>query len=488
MLESMAWGIVALIVVLAIAQTLVEWFGLRRMVSLARHPERLSGAVRLLGSPHRQIFGAFVESQQRNVPVDEALTRALVQGAQAPFSAPVVIHIVAVVLTAAAVLAPVVAGLLQAAATMATLFNEAQVESARVRYLKGGDGLHPAFEALGEAFEGTAAIVAALALAWAFRWWLLRPEVREARLIRALIQCAGRSAPGTAAPIGTRLAELIAPDRGLARPILATAMWTAAVTLAWLTLLSAAQFRTPKGPKPFDVWPTATGRRIEVLNVMLPRGAAGAPMQRSERPSLTFARHEVIFHNVPLFRLTADGALPTDWTKTLPSTIESLEDFPTPLEVVVLADRATRLDLVASVLEVLAKRFKVRRYHLIIERDLGVPNGKRQASLPLEIRVTDDAAAALILESRGVRLLPAGAFIPFTTENWSTDLRNLVRNQPHLWDPTTPIFALELTPEAIKNANYDLLITVMSAVDSACRQDIDCGLPGLGIRFAKAPR
>ncbi len=491
MVESMAWGIVALIVLLALSQSLVEWSTLRRLVILADRPDRLHRAIRSLGNPYRRVFSTFVDSHERAASIDEALARALVQGAQSPFSAPLFFHIFAVILTVGAIFAPAVSALLQAATTVVELFDEGRTQSVRSRYLYGATGLHPAFVELGEAFETTAWLTAALAVAWALRWWLLRPEVREARLTRALIECAGRMKPGASAPVSTRLAELIAPDRGLARPVLATAMWTVAVTVGWLALIGGAQIRiASQRPRPFAVWPPESARRIEIYHgVVLPRAHAGAPLVRTERPSLTFGPSEVFFHNVSMMRLV-DGRTPANWAESAPELARSLADFPRPLEVTVLAHRSVKLDVVVPVLRRLAARYDIAKYHLILERDVGTPDGGRlQSVLPLEVRSERESTLLKMhIEATGVQISPTGAFVPFESKDWRTDLRDEIRASPALREsPQAPVVALAVGSEMLAQGDYRRLIGAMSAADSSCADRFDCGLPGLGLRFTIAP-
>ena len=481
-----AWGVVALLATLGLAQALVEWRALRRLVALTHRPDKLKRAVAGLSQPYRSVFSEFIEGLHRQSTLDEALTRALLQSAHASFAPAIALHGMAVAATVIAVLTPAVVALEATAARIADLFADARAQSARTRYLNGSDGLHPSFVELGQAFEGTALVLAALVLVWAFRWWVLRPEVREARLVKTLIECAGRLRPGARAPVSTRLAELIAPEKGITRPTIAAALWLGAVTIGWLALIGAANLRAQNlRPKPFNVWPTGTERPIEPYhNVILPRGDAGAPIAKSQRPSLTVAPDAVVFHNTSLLNLV-DGRLPQGWLEASPPMDKSLADFPRPLEVTVLGHRDARLETLVAVLRGLSERYQVARYHLIIERRVALFEGKRlQASFPIELaKSADTDGLTLLILDNGVRLMPSRAFAPFGAKRWVTDLRGQIRGYQPLWADPRP----SVTVDADLRLNYGRMIDVISAADGSCPTPTDCGLPGLGLIFMLAP-
>ena len=429
-LTSIAWGAVALVAALAMAQAFAEWRSLRRLAQLANRPEKLKRAVGRLQKPHRPVIRAFVESMRRGSSTDEALTRALIQGAQLPFAPPPLVHALSVVATVFAVLTPLSWALISSSEQLARLYGALRPQPLRTRYLGASDQLHPAFESLGAAFVESAFIVAALALAWAVRWWLSRPEVREARLVRALVQCAGRLRPGANAPVGTRLAELLAPERGMSRPVLAGLLCIIAVTTGWLLLLGGIELHLDaKQAQTFNVWPQGTERRIESQNkVTLPRSDAGSPIVGSDRPSLTFAPSAVLFHNTTLATL-ADGEL--TWLEQPPDLERELADFPRPLEVTVLGHHRTPIAPVAEVMKTLAQRYQVQLYHLIVERGVGIDGAHRlQASLPVEPRISPDARATLRIEDEGVRLMPSNFVVGFNGVDWSLALRERIRLLP----------------------------------------------------------
>ena len=477
-----AWTAVVLVAAVALVRASLERRALERLVDLAERPEKLKRAVAALGHPHRPIVSAFMEGVHRSSTVDEALTRALVQAAQAPFAAITPVYIATVVASVGAALAPFVIALGTTAQQMASLFADARYQTARARYLSGAESLHPAFVGLGEACAQTAMITAALALAWALRWWLLRPEAREARLTKALIDCAGRMRPGAVAPAGTRLAELIAPERSLKGPVAAAVSWALATALGWGMLLGTADIRrSNREPKTFDVWPAEAERRIEVASALvLPRSDAGAPIARGERPSVTVGPREVAVHTVSVLKLK-DGRPPARWKWPSKSIKRSLADFAAPREVLVLGHRDVELGTLVPVLRRLAEQHAVGRYHLVVERGLMTDRGPLPAQLSLEFRPPpSDVALKLSIQAHGVRVQDK-TFVAFDEAGgWYRQLRGIVRASPavaaRMTDPIVIIQpGLDVT--------YGRLVDVLSAADGACALATECGLPGLGLRF-----
>lgn len=490
---AIAWGAVGLVALRGLLQLLGEALLYRRLVARAERPERFDKLVRHLGPPHGPIFGTLADGLQRSSTVDDALSRALVQAAQTPFGHHRGVHAVSVTFSVFAALSPAIAALVVAAETVMNAFGAAQQQTAQERYLGSAGTLDRTFVDLAEALVTTGWVLAALAVVWAARWWLLRPEIREARLVRALIRCASRFRPGAAAPVSVRLAELLAPETGLTRPAVATGLWLAAVTAGWLSLLGAAELQwATQGSQPFDVWPRDTQRRIEAFqDVVLPRAAAGSPIVKSERPSLTFTPTSVLFHNVSLLPLI-DGQPPDGWPAALPPIQRSLADFPRPLEVMVLGHRQVPLPTVLSVALRLARAYDIEAYQLLVERSVSLTDRSPQAVLPLEFTEPPDGTLTVGIETDGVRVLPGESFVPFSSPQWPRSVSRAVRDglrsskvRDRIWlqvDRSLPASG-ENCVEQGSCLTYGQFIQVLNAADTSCPSADDCGLPGLGLSF-----
>ena len=474
-----AWCAVVLVVGLTFAQAAAEARAMRRLVAHADQPDALKRAAERLPTPNRDIVRTFVANSGSPSTLDDALAHALVQTAQRPFVPSVMVSTLTTGATLVAALSPGIAALLNASTRLADLFDARQTTTLRERYLAGVQHLSPAFADLGAALDVTGHVLAGLALAWAVRWWLVRPEVREARLVRALIDVAGRRHPGANAPVATRLAQMLAPDDRLIRPAAATATGLVIITVGWLCLLSAAPLaiRT-RQVRPFDVWPVGAERRFEPHhNVELPRGTAGLPIVRSERPSLTLGPSVVFFHTVELAKLE-NGRLSADGLTNAPDV--GLDDFPRPLEVTVLGHRTVAVDSLMAVLRHLAGLYRVTRYHLIVERGVGsVREQRRQAALSVQLG-TGPSPLTVQVGAAGVRLLPTQLERSFETGSWAEAVRKQVRDNPALWREGG---AAPVSVELVGPVQYERLIEVLSAIDGACPHQSDCGLPGLGVRF-----
>ncbi len=487
-----AWTAVAVVAVVVIVQTAFEWLSLRRLISAAEDGDRLPRAVQALLEPHRSIFSAFIEGLNRASTVDESLTRALIQAAQAPFATPAIAHVLSVLATAIAVFGPLLVALMTAANRMAALFADARFQPLRTRYLNGAGNLRPSFAELASACDQTAGIIAALAMVWATKWWLFRPAVREARLIKTLIVVAGRLRPTASAPVATRLAEIIAPHRGLGRPAVAGVLWLLAITGGWLMLVAAAELRsTHRARTTFDVWPADAAHRIEALDeVTLPRADGGAPIVTSEWPSLTISPSSVRFHSVELATMNR-GRLASRWEDTAPPMTKPIADFPRPLEVTVIGDHRIRMNTMMSVTTALAKRYSVSRFLLVIERAIHLEDTKTlQAELPVEVGANPrHVAISLVIEDRGVLIESIDRRVSFAAPDWSSDLRSWARQRPAVYEPSpaAPVVIVRMTAAAAEMTTYGRFIDVLSAVDGACPDKGDCGLPGLGLRFVLRP-
>lgn len=476
-----SFGLLALVLAATLGTVLREKRALGRLVESAVDVEAVQDAITRLPAPHQEIAAQMVEAITVRSTLDEALTKAVVRATNETFEPPLVRRLVTNVVLAIALFAPVSLALLQAADRIVRTFNDAKSHPAAQVYLEGQTQLEGPFATLHAVFFGAAWLVAGLAAWWALRWWLLRPEIREARFIRALLECASRLRPGVAAPVSARLCELVAPDRGLQRPIVATALWFVAVTAGWGILYGTATVRAANNSATvFDVWPKTNAiGTTEAL--VLPRHRAGRPLPTRPQPSLFVESRQVRFGQQTIAELS-EGALPSTWAAEAPNLQPTVRSYD-PLEPLVLAHRATVMRTLLDVLREIARRHAVKRYHLIVERTVGLPGvagGKKiQADIPIALGEAEVGPALTIkIEDTGVKIAEEGLELPFSEPDWANRLRDFVRLRPDLYGGDARAPLLVRTSDRI---SYERFIEVIGAADTACMKATDCGLPGLGI-------
>ena len=256
----LGFGLLALVGATTLVSVWRERRALNRFVEAASDVESIEAAANDLPAPHQEIAAQLVEAINVRSTLDEALTKAVVRATNESFEPPLARRLITNVVLAFAFFAPISLALLQAADRVVRAFQAAKNTPAARVYLDGQAHLEAPFATLHDVFFGAAWLVAGLAAWWALRWWAWRPEVREARFIRALLEVAAVLRPGVPAPISARLCELVAPDRSLGRPAVASVLWFVAVTAGWAILWGTATVRAANGAEPvFDVWPKTRG-------------------------------------------------------------------------------------------------------------------------------------------------------------------------------------------------------------------------------------
>lgn len=461
---------------------------LSRLVQSAVDFDAVKDAITQLPEPHQEIAEQMIEAINVRSTLDEALTKAVVRATNQSFEPPLARRLILIGAAAVAVFAPLSLALVQAADRIVRTYADAQARPPALVYIRGQSQLEAPFEVLHDVFWSAAWLVAGLAIVWALRWWLLRPEIREARFVRALLETATRLRPGTAAPVSARLSELIAPDRGLGRPITASVMWFLAVTLGWLMLYGTATVRAANTSEAiFDVWPES--RPIsKPVSLLLPSQRAGGPIKALTQPSILIDQRKVLVPPIEIAELDDDGVLASDWASRASDLSAKLQPYK-PLEPFVLAHRATLMQTVLSVLHEMSGRYGAKRFHLILARTFALPGhngGKRiQADLPLmlghaeitpslQIRVTD----------RSVEIVEKGFKAPFSDPLWASRLRAAVRERTDLF---TGEVRAPIEVRTSPRITYERFVEVIGAADTACRGETDCGLPGLGLEIVVQP-
>jgi hypothetical protein len=477
-------GLAAYVVVL----THQERKMLRELVT--RSAADFSTAVDDLPEPHRTVGRKLSDHLAMEADFDDALSDAVVEVTRLPFKKPLWMRLTVGALCSLACLAPTSYGLIATASHVVTTWSDAQALDRSMLYLRGQTDLEIPFLVLREAFRGSALLFFGLAFLWALAWYLRRPEVREARFVRALLEAAARSSPKSAAPVSGRLAELIAPDRGLGRPITALVICLGGITAGWLVLHQTADVRAANDREPvFRVWPLRRSRLLAIApELQLPHARAGAPVPEPPPPSLMITPEKVTLGGgKPLVDLPG-GELPEGWEPALtPEEMKKLLD-PAGGRLVLLAHGELSLDVVLELMELFHAKHRIERFDLILERwlDTGEPGGRvLQASMPLLIRSERDVGLQLRLEATGIRLADGSPLESYEDGPWKSELSRLVREKKELLrDEARALVKIDV---GSRELTYGRLVEVMGAADTACMAKNDCGLPGLGLEFTINP-
>jgi hypothetical protein len=476
----LAVGLLIEIAILAyvILQTQAERKALARFAASVE--KDLVSAVEELPEPHRSVCRPFADQISMEQDLDDAIADAVVDVSRQPFKRPLALRIPVAIACAFAFLSPMSYGLLSAASNIVETWERAKTMDRSLVYLSGQTELEAPFAALRDGFQASALLFFGLAFVWAFAWHQRRPEVREARFVRALLEASAKLRPGMSAPAAGRLSELLAPDRGLGRPISALIVCLIGITIGWQVLYRTAEVRAANIREPvFDVWPAPKTRPVEIgVGISLPVFRAGTPIVVIP-PSLAVSPSAVTIGGETIAELE-DRQLPEGWEDEVRNLSATIRDH----RVMLVGDREISIGVVLDVLAFLRDKYEVTSCDLLIERNVrGTEAGGRvlQASLPLELGPADEKGAlSIAMEERGVRILPSGTSLPYAGDRWQAALQAAVRANPTLLQSEGRA-AIDIIPD--EGAAYERLVEILASADTACSGRIDCGLPGLGLRF-----
>lgn len=472
-----ALGLEALLAGWAVFETLREQAALRRCIEVCSEPESAEPAAKRLRGPQGVIAAEMLESVRLRSTLDEALVKAVTRASEQPWGASPAVQAGVQLATVAVVLAPASLVLLKAAHALG--FQSAQLSGlhASARYVAAPLALQSTFHGLRAGFSQTALLLAGLSAVWALTWWLRRPEAREARFVRALLLMATRIRPGTSAPVAGRLAQLIAPQQAMHRPIAASLLWFLAISLAWSVLYFTAPVRAANHVEPrYRVWPKE-GRAAITLGADLkpPTVHGGQPFVDRAMPTITVSPQQVLFQG-RAFAAIEDGALGAGWP---PTAIDSIRDVLNKgTAVTVLAHEAvSATQTILPLMRWLHATAGVKDFHLLVLREL--PDGAAQADLHMAVREPSDAPGlTLVVEAEQVAV--GQIRIPNRRPGWRQDVRVAVRRIDELTraEARRPVL-VELQGEV----GFEQMASSLGAADDSCSGDLDCGLPGLDLRL-----
>jgi hypothetical protein len=180
------------------------------------------------------------------------------------------------------------------------------------------------------------------------------------------------------------------------------------------------------------------------------------------------------------------ATLPKDWQADAERTVANMREPGKPIDVRAVIQGELRVQTIVPLLETVKTGLAVDRYILVVRRELGAQGASAiQAGIDLLVDSKSDASqlpARLKISSEGVEVSGGNEPpqpIPFRVPHWTTQVHDKVLRRLGALD--TP--ELRVGVQAAPETTYAALLEVLSAADSMCEGDRDCGLPGLGIQF-----
>ena len=290
-----------------------------------------------------------------------------------------------------------------------------------------GQALLDAPEVFGESLQRLAdgyvlggVSVGALLLAWALQDWLRSPTVQEARLAGALVQAGTRAAPEEPTEVAGRLASVLAPDRGLERPVVAAAIWVLAVTLGWAAVVATSDFRRVRSsPPPLSIWPDPTHPVELAADLKLAKGRGGQPIINS-LSTLSITPGWVRLGPVVLAESWSQNPQ-EDWRKGAASRLSETDDS-TGSSVLVAAHESMPARTVLEVLGFLSQSSQINTFELLFEHPLGA----RQAILRAFVGAPPSPVRRVRIGPNGRAFRP-GDEAPLAVDSIRKELRDDLR-------------------------------------------------------------
>jgi hypothetical protein len=326
-------------------------------------------------------------------------------------------------------------------------------------------------------------------------------EAREARMLGAVLQAAVAARPGEPAPASVRLATLIAPRREIRPAALGTAAFFVMVGLAWSLVVGATDLRVENsGPARFSAWPEKRVGGTAGARALVPAAPAGVPVRDVAGVSLIvdlagvqLAQEQI----VPLSGGHLDESLDAAALK-VQDVLRPFRSGDGKLELFVLCHRQVPMRTVSMLLTHIDRQQSNAHYQLVIERNLARrESGKKPVQAGLSLRV--DAAGIPLATPVRLRIgddkvkIDGRVLQPFEvaigSKGWRDTVRESVRRSTGLGRMRSEggVVEHEVAVSAEGDVAYDRFVAVVAAADSACPDEEDCGLPGLGLQFVLTP-
>ncbi len=395
--------------------------------------------------------------------LDEALVRSIVRTTNEHLSANLWAHVGLHTIMIGSAFAPFAVAAYAGANQFAALAARHATGSAGA-YVSAGPEVAQALAQVREGTLATAWLVANLALVWAFVWWMRRPEIREARFVRSLLEGAPRMRPNAKAPISGRLATLVAPTTDLKQPGIATGLWFVGVGAAWLMLVATAPAKASfKEPNFRVISQTESVRLTPPAMFELAEGRGGTPLSVDTGVTLSLGQDTIFMADRPVARYGDEGA----WT-WMQAKLQVEGRM-----VLMMVDH--RLDM-ASTFDVMrrAQESKPSGFAFVAVR---TTEGGRPVNVVYPVEVASDAADAPKIDIRPEGVLLGAKPVAFDDPKFRALLREHVGP-----DATRVALAIDT------DTSFKGVLHVLSAADDPCIGANDCGLPGLGLSFTMSPR
>lgn len=418
--------------------------------------------------------------------VDESLAEAVTTVATAPLRASLVWSIVFDALLVLVALLPLIFALEKAAIDVASIWNATRGVDWPRAYLKSLDGIPAAFSSVRSGFASSALLIVGLFVIWVLRWLLLRPEMREARAVKAFLSCVTRVQKDVVAPLSIKVVQILARPRTIWPGLWSSLAFMAASASAVVVLNAAADLRRQNTvPLTFASWPDFN---VRADRLSLPAYFAGSKLGRG--PSLIITQESAQIGSTKMTALEA-GKLPAGWD--LGAQLgDSLDNFATTTSgwrVHVLAHRELSFEVPLGVMKFLRDR-GAPRFQLVVQRRIPFA-GERgvQAGLQLELvpsgTNTNAAAVMRVFDDRVVVRGSSGPerSISFGAPRWAETLRGAVRDHLAAASPAGSPMNLRVEVRLERAPTYDRFVAALAVPDSVCSGEADCGLPGLGLQY-----
>lgn len=482
-LFAVAAGAQALYLLTILIRWFREWFCLRRFVRAAASlPDARRAATKLtrpfsaLASKafgHESVPGG--AAKHGHSSLRRTLAEAVDEPLVPPWPAHVLVHSVLVLLA----LAPFSVALIRGTLHIPEVFTGANVLPGALAYLSAGERSQELFERIREGTQATAWLTALLAIAWAAGWWLHRPEAREARFVRSLLDVTARLKPTWSTHGDLAFAKSLAPSRSLKHPAIALALWVVAVSAGWLTLVISAPIRAtnPIEPRFHVLEPGAASPPSTAVSIPIARGGRAlgsdpATLRLSVGPDVIRAASSEIGV------LSEDRRSVERWDTSI---IDRLLEADS---VRLYADDSLGMHIIKTTLQRLSKSRGTPEWEVAYRREMARSSGKPlYVSLP--VLLDDDLEADVELHVRPTDVLVnRSARLSFSDPDWASGLRRSVRAAITAESLERRTSVRVLADDAVR---FDRFVAVLGAADDGCLGDRDCGLPGMGLRFALVP-
>lgn len=476
---------------IAVAQYLRDRQSLQRFSTAGVDAERLKELAMQLPNPYRAPATQFAGELARKGSLDDLIVQAVTQAANTAYGLALMPRIAFTALLSIAVLSPLISALLATATQIdVTLASVGERLGARA-FIETKEALEPAFDELYRASQATALLCAGMVLVGVVHWLLNRSEAREARFVQALLQAAISARPGTSAPVASRLSELVAPERTLALPVAAFVFFFVASGAGWLALFLSANIKEANAADVYNVWPTNSRTTFTPpLGMLIPtsRRGGGSPIPRNAASALS------IFDD--RLEIAGQTVERDDKGRYPPETLAKvMAQFKDEGSISILAHKGLELTALFEVLNLL-RGLNMKRVYLVIERTVrikGMRGGDRiHAGIPLRLDRSVLPKAAFFMDIAGstISIDPGqrdGELVDLHDEkNWPAKLNKIAQSR------ITKLGASAAQPDVVvkvsaKTASYARLLEILSAADTTCERESDCGVPGLGIEFYWQP-